>query len=36
LKTGGIAKMKINSLSPRLVGDLEWLLTPKVIRKISK
>ncbi|WP_048194311.1 phosphohistidine phosphatase SixA [Candidatus Nitrosotenuis uzonensis] len=36
LKTGGIAKIKTSSLRPRLSGNLEWLLTPKVIRKISK
>lgn len=36
LKTGGIAKIKITSLRPKLSGNLEWLLTPKIIRKISK
>ena len=36
LKTGGVAKIKTSSLRPRLSGNLEWLLTPKVIRKISK
>lgn len=36
LKTGGLAKISISSKQPRLKGELEWLLTPKVIRKISK
>lgn len=36
LKTGGLAKIKINTMEPRLQGQLEWLLTPKMIRKVSK
>jgi phosphohistidine phosphatase len=36
LKTGGLAKIKINAVEPRLQGQLEWLLTPKMIRKVSK
>jgi len=36
LKTGGLVKIKILSLEPQLKGDLEWLLPPKLIRKISK
>jgi phosphohistidine phosphatase len=36
LKTGGLCKIKTMSLEPRLKGELEWLLVPKLIRKISK
>ncbi len=36
LKTGGLAKIKITSTDPRLTGHLEWLLAPKIIRKVSK
>jgi phosphohistidine phosphatase SixA len=36
LKTGGLAKIKITSVEPRLTGHLEWLLAPKIIRKVSK
>lgn len=35
LKTGGLAKIKTISVDP-LQGQLEWLLTPKMIRKVSK
>jgi phosphohistidine phosphatase len=36
LKTGGLVKIKALSLEPQLKGELEWLLAPKLIRKISK
>jgi phosphohistidine phosphatase len=36
LKTGGLVKIKTLSLEPQLKGELEWLLAPKLIRKISK
>jgi phosphohistidine phosphatase len=36
LKTGGIAKIKTTSMKPRLSGNLELLLTPKLIRKVRK
>lgn len=36
LKTGGLAKIKITALEPQLRGHLEWLLTPKLIRKVIK
>lgn len=36
LKTGGLVKIKTLSLEPQLKGNLEWLLPPKLIRKISK
>lgn len=36
LKTGGLAKIKTTSIEPQLKGHLEWLLTPKIIKKVSK
>jgi phosphohistidine phosphatase len=36
LKTGGLAKIKTTSSEPKLQGQLEWLLSPKLIRKVSK
>jgi phosphohistidine phosphatase SixA len=36
LKTGGLIKIKTTSLEPKLKGQLEWLLSPKLIRKVSK
>jgi len=35
LKKGGVAKVRITSFSPRISGELRWLLTPKIIAKIS-
>ena len=34
LKKGGLARVRISSLSPRATGELRWLLTPKQIRKM--
>jgi phosphohistidine phosphatase len=36
LKTGGLIKIKTLALVPQLRGELEWLLSPKLVRKISK
>jgi phosphohistidine phosphatase len=36
LKKGGLVKIKTLALEPHLSGELEWLLAPKMIRKISK
>ncbi|MDA4110998.1 MAG: phosphohistidine phosphatase SixA [Thaumarchaeota archaeon] len=35
LKKGGIAKVQIHSFAPKLNGELRWLLTPRILRKIS-
>jgi len=35
LKKGGVAKVRITSFTPRISGELRWLLTPKIIAKIS-
>ncbi len=36
LKTGSLARIKTISIDPQLKGDLFWLLSPKLIRKLSK
>lgn len=36
LKTGGLIKIKTLSRQPQLRGELELLLSPKLVRKISK
>ena len=35
LKKGGVAKVRITSFSPRISGELRWLLTPKIITKMA-
>jgi phosphohistidine phosphatase len=35
LRKGGLGKVRINSFSPRISGELRWLLTPKLITKMS-
>ena len=35
LKKGGVAKVRITSFTPRVSGELRWLLTPKIIAKMS-
>ncbi len=35
LKKGGMARIRIGTFSPRVSGELRWLLTPKQIRKIK-
>lgn len=35
IKKGGMARISINSLTPKASGQLKWLLTPKQIRKLS-
>jgi phosphohistidine phosphatase len=35
LKKGGLGKVRITSFSPRISGELRWLLTPKMIAKMS-
>lgn len=36
LKTGGLIKIKTLAKEPQLRGELEWLLSPRLVRKISK
>ena len=35
LKKGGLAKIRITSFTPRISGELRWLLTPKITAKMS-
>jgi len=35
LKKGGVAKVRITSFTPRISGELRWLLTPKIMTKMS-
>ena len=35
LKKGGVAKVRITSFTPRISGELRWLLTPKLIARMS-
>jgi len=35
LKKGGVGKVRITSFTPRISGELRWLLTPKIITKMS-
>ena len=35
LKKGGLAKVRITSFTPRISGELRWLLTPKITARIS-
>lgn len=35
LKKGGLAKVRITSFTPRISGELRWLLTPKMTAKMS-
>ena len=34
LKKAGLAKIKVVSTVPKIKGDLRWLLTPKLLKKI--
>jgi phosphohistidine phosphatase len=35
LKKGGVAKVRITSFTPRISGELRWLITPKIMGKMS-
>lgn len=35
LKKAGLARIRILAILPKLKGDLRWLLTPKLLKKIS-
>ena len=35
LKKGGMAKIRITSFTSQISGELRWLLTPKIITKMS-
>jgi phosphohistidine phosphatase len=35
LKKGGVGKVRITSFTPRVSGELRWLLAPKIITRMS-
>jgi phosphohistidine phosphatase len=35
LKKSGIAKLSVTSFSPRVSGELRWLLTPKQVKRMA-
>jgi phosphohistidine phosphatase len=35
LKKGGLARVHINSFAPKVSGELRWLLTPKLLKKLE-
>ena len=35
LKKGGLAKVRISAFAPQVSGELRWLLTPKIMTKMS-
>ena len=35
LKKGGLAKVRITSVAPTLHGELRWLITPKLMTRMS-
>jgi phosphohistidine phosphatase len=35
LKKGGLGKLRITSFNPQISGELRWLLTPRMITKMS-
>jgi len=35
LKKAGLARIRVLSILPKLKGDLRWLLTPKLLKKIT-
>jgi phosphohistidine phosphatase len=35
LKKGGLGKIRVTSFTPQISGELRWLLTPKMITKMS-
>jgi phosphohistidine phosphatase len=36
LKKGGVAKVNVEELRPKVSGELVWLLTPKLLKKMSQ
>jgi phosphohistidine phosphatase len=35
LKKGGLARLSIRSFNPKVEGELRWLLTPRLLKRIS-
>jgi len=35
LKKGGLAKINVDEFRPRISGELQWLLTPKIVKRVA-
>ena len=35
LKKGGLAKVRVNTFKPAVAGELRWILTPKLMKKMN-
>lgn len=35
LKKGGLAKVRVNTFKPTVSGELRWILTPKLMKKMA-
>lgn len=35
LKKGGLAKVRVNTFKPTISGELRWILTPKLMKKMA-
>jgi phosphohistidine phosphatase len=36
LKKGGIVRIRVMAIAPKIKGELRWLITPRLLRLISK
>jgi hypothetical protein len=36
IKKGSIVRIRVTSATPKLKGELRWLITPKLLRLMSK
>jgi phosphohistidine phosphatase len=36
IKKGGIVRIRVTSATPKLKGELRWLITPRLLRLMSK
>ena len=36
LKKAGLAKIRVNSLTPNISGELRWLLTPRILKPLAR
>ena len=36
IKKGGVARIRVTNLTPKLKGELRWLITPRLFKLISK
>jgi phosphohistidine phosphatase len=36
IKKGGVARIRVTNLTPRFKGELRWLITPRLLKLISR